>query len=64
MALPKKKMTRTRRNHRRAHTALSAIHIVECPQCHAMMRPHHVCPSCGKYRGVPVIQIKESKKKS
>ncbi|MGB0387637.1 MAG: 50S ribosomal protein L32 [Ardenticatenaceae bacterium] len=64
MALPKKKMSRTRRNRRRAHYALKKMNLVECPQCHSMTRPHHVCPSCGNYRGVPFVEIKENEPKS
>jgi len=34
------------------------MHLVPCPQCHELRRPHHVCPSCGMYRGRQVIVIK------
>lgn len=56
-ALPKKKVSRSRRNKRRAHHRLVAPHLVECPQCHAPRLPHHVCPSCGYYRGVEVVEV-------
>jgi len=26
-------------------------HKKECPECGEMMRPHHVCPHCGAYKG-------------
>lgn len=55
MALPKKKMSRSRRDRRRAHEALPRIHLVTCPQCREPMRPHHICPSCGNYRGVKYL---------
>jgi len=29
-----------------------------------MRLPHQVCPSCGTYHGVKVIEIKAKKKKS
>ena len=31
---------------------------VECPQCHARMVPHRVCPTCGFYAGRQVIEVK------
>lgn len=55
MALPKKKLSRTRRNRRRAHEALGKIHLVACPQCREAMRPHHICPHCGTFRGVKYL---------
>jgi len=33
--------------------------LVTCPQCGAPVRPHHVCLSCGTYRGIQVIEIEE-----
>ena len=63
-ALPKRKISKTRRNKRRAHHALTIPELVPCPQCHELQLPHQVCPSCGSYRGVEVIEIKEKKKKS
>jgi len=62
-ALPKRKISKTRRNKRRAHHALKPPELVSCPQCHELRLPHQVCPSCGSYRGVEVIKIKEKKKK-
>ena len=50
MAVPAKKVTRSRRNMRRAHDALKAASFVECPNCGELKRPHHVCPSCGYYK--------------
>ena len=64
MALPKKKMSRTRRNRRRAHDALGKIHLVKCPDCGSMARPHTICPTCGKYRGVEYLRFDEPATKS
>ena len=50
MAVPAKKVTRSRRNMRRAHDALRAQTYVECGNCGELKRPHHVCPSCGHYK--------------
>ena len=63
MALPKKKLSRSRRDRRRFHHALRKIHLVDCPQCHARRRPHHICPSCGSYRGVQYLDVKSKEPK-
>jgi large subunit ribosomal protein L32 len=60
--LPKRKLSKGRRNRRRSHHALKPIHLVPCPQCHALRRPHQVCPACGSYKGVEVVELKEKKK--
>ncbi len=49
MAVPQNRVTRSRRNMRRAHDALSAGNPSECPNCGELKRPHHVCPACGYY---------------
>ncbi|NLE75503.1 MAG: 50S ribosomal protein L32 [Chloroflexi bacterium] len=60
-AVPKKKVAKGRRDRRRSQDALRSPHLVECPQCHEMRRPHHICPNCGHYRGTEVIEHKEEK---
>jgi len=49
MAVPQNRVTRSRRNQRRSHDALTAGNPNECPSCGELKRPHHVCPSCGSY---------------
>ncbi|NLE44178.1 MAG: 50S ribosomal protein L32 [Chloroflexi bacterium] len=58
-AVPKRRISKARAGRRRSHLALRADHLVTCPQCGAPVRPHHVCLSCGTYRGTAVIEIKE-----
>jgi len=55
MAVPKKKVSKSRRNMRRAHHALKAASYVECSNCGEMKRPHHVCGACGHYDGREVM---------
>jgi len=62
-ALPKRKIQQGRRNRRRSHLALKPRQLVACPQCHEAHMPHHVCPNCGTYNGVQVIEIKEKTKR-
>jgi large subunit ribosomal protein L32 len=51
MAVPKKKTSKSRRDMRRAHHALSTSAYAECSNCGELKRPHHVCGSCGHYDG-------------
>ena len=55
MAVQQNRVTRSRRNMRRAHDALVAANPNECPNCGELKRPHHVCPSCGFYNDREVV---------
>jgi large subunit ribosomal protein L32 len=55
MAVPKSKITRSKRNMRRAHNALTADNPQECPNCGELKRPHHVCTECGHYAEREVV---------
>jgi large subunit ribosomal protein L32 len=59
---PKRKISKGRRDRRRAHDGLPAMHLVRCPQCGSMRQPHHVCPNCGTYKGEAVLEIETAKK--
>ena len=43
MAVPKGKVSKSRRDKRRANWKLEVPGIVECPQCHEFKLPHKVC---------------------
>ncbi|MGH6717862.1 MAG: 50S ribosomal protein L32 [Alphaproteobacteria bacterium] len=60
MAVPKKKISKSRRDMRRSHLALSRPSIVECPNCGEVKRPHHVCRACGHYDGREVVSTSAS----
>ena len=47
MATPKKKVSKSRRDMRRSHQALTGNSYMECPNCGELKRPHNVCPKCG-----------------
>ncbi len=57
--LPKRKLSRSRRNRRRAHDALSLRHLVRCENCNAYKPAHHVCPECGSYGDHQVVEMEE-----
>jgi len=60
-AVPKRRTPPGRRDRRRANSYRSPIlpTLLECPECGELVRPYHVCLSCGTYRGRKVITIKE-----
>lgn len=55
MAVPKSKITRSKRGMRRSHDALSKPAYAECDNCGELKRPHHVCAACGHYRDREVV---------
>ena len=59
MAVPKRKMSKARRDRRRANWEVEAPGNVASPQCHEPKMPHHVCTECGYYDGKEVIASEE-----
>ncbi|MCD6232950.1 50S ribosomal protein L32 [bacterium] len=57
MAVPKQKHTKSRRDKRRAHIFLKVPTLIPCPKCGRLIPPHTVCPYCGYYKGVEVINV-------
>lgn len=57
MAVQQNRVTRSKRNMRRAHDSLNAVSGAECPNCGELKRPHHVCPSCGHYADREVVAM-------
>ncbi len=65
MAVPKKKVSIAKK-HQRTSTwrtnkikkTLKKLVLVTCENCGSLKRKHHVCPSCGYYKGKQVITIK------
>ena len=55
MATPKKRLSRAKRGQRRSHDALSPRTVNNCPNCSSLVLPHHVCPSCGYYKGKEIV---------
>jgi len=53
-AVPKHRISKSRRGERRAHLALKKPTLVACPSCKKMKEPHVVCTFCGKYKGKKV----------
>ncbi len=55
MAHPKSKISKQRRDTRRAHDAISPVTLTSCSNCGSMIERHRVCPDCGYYRGQQLI---------
>jgi large subunit ribosomal protein L32 len=60
MPNPKRRHSKARTSKRRAHDALTATGISECPNCHEPKLPHRVCRKCGTYKGRDVLEVKEA----
>lgn len=56
MAVPFRKVSKTRKRMRRSHNALTAVDVTKCPNCGEMIKPHRVCPKCGFYKGNEVVK--------
>jgi len=62
MAVPFRKVSKTRRDMRRTHYKITANGLVECSNCGAKIRAHRACPKCGFYKGVDTSKKVEETK--
>ena len=58
MAVPKRKVSPSRRGMRRSHDSLKVEAFQECRNCGELKRPHHLCAACGHHNGREVIAPK------
>lgn len=54
-AVPKRKVSKSRKNMRRAHHFLTTPSSATCPKCNEPRAPHRVCRFCGSYDGRQVL---------
>jgi len=56
MANPKRKISRSKRDHRRANwfDGMKATQLTTCDHCGEQKLPHRACPSCGYYNGTSI----------
>ena len=58
MAVPKRKVSKARRDKRRSsHWKLSIPGVVACPKCGAPRLPRGACKACGTYNGREVLSV-------
>lgn len=53
--------TRAHTRNRRSHHALTTPAVSTCGHCGAEARPHHMCLSCGYYKGRQVLDLETLK---
>ncbi len=58
--LPKRRVSKARKNKRRSHHALSQPKLTVCTQCNHATVPHRICANCGWYAGRRVVVTEES----
>jgi large subunit ribosomal protein L32 len=56
MAVPKRKVSKTRKRQRRSHAKIGSPGLVKCPKCDEFMVPHRACPQCGYYKSRKVVE--------
>lgn len=59
MAVPKRKTSKSKRNMRRSHDALTVANWVEDSNTGEAVRRHHVDLKTGMYRGRQVIEARD-----
>ncbi len=59
MAVPKHKVSKSKRDKRRTHQKTEAPNVSKCPQCGEVKMPHRACPECGTYKGRTITETKE-----
>ena len=62
MAVPFRKISKTRGRMRRTHYKINAAGTITCKNCGAAIKPHRACPECGFYKGKSVLEKEETKK--
>lgn len=63
MAVPKRKTTPHKRKLRRGQHVIKMRGHSLCQNCGENKYPHHICASCGVYRGRQVVDMTKKSKK-
>jgi large subunit ribosomal protein L32 len=56
MALPKRRISKTKKRLRRTHWKTPLPGLSRCAKCDEVVAPHRVCPHCGYYKGRKVME--------
>ena len=58
MAVPKRKVSKARRDKRRSSVwKLQLPGMTKCPKCGEFIKTHRVCKSCGYYKGQELLKV-------
>ena len=60
MAVPKSKITKSKRDMRRAHDAIRSDAYIEDKDTGELRRPHHIDLKSGMYKGRQVLKVKDT----
>ncbi len=70
MAVPKRRLSISKKNRRRSNIFLSVPKLIKCSKCGKPVLPHTVCGYCGFYKGKEYVNVmaklekKEQKKRA
>lgn len=56
-AVPKSRVGPRRKRLRRTHYKLFPVTLTRCGNCNEFRQAHHMCPACGTYKGVQIIEM-------
>ncbi|WOO86613.1 50S ribosomal protein L32 [Mollicutes bacterium LVI A0039] len=57
MAVPFRRVGKTRKRKRRTHFKLSLTGVTKCQSCGEIVKSHTACTKCGKYKGKQVVEM-------
>ncbi|HEX5633897.1 MAG TPA: 50S ribosomal protein L32 [Gemmatimonadales bacterium] len=60
MAVPKRRMSKSRKRSRRGNHVAAAMKTQACARCGSPRLPHRVCGSCGYYAGKKRIEVEDN----
>ena len=63
MAVPKRKVSKARRDKRRSTWKLALPGMVKCPKCGEIILSHRVCKACGYYKGKEIVKVNDENNK-
>ena len=58
MPVPKRKLSRARRDSRSANKGIKPKSLAGCQTCQAPIMPHQACFECGYYKGKKILRTK------
>lgn len=61
MPVPKRKLSKSRRDKRSTNKGIKPKAITGCQTCQEPIAPHQACSSCGYYKGVKVLRTKNDR---
>jgi len=57
MAVPKRKVSKSKKKMRKRSHEVQVPAASVCPACGEPCQPHRACPACGQYRGRQVVTV-------